>query len=88
MLKRLKVKKRNKNENVSLLDRNFMKTNELKRAIIFSNVEEIKEIRNRIGKDFAINRFSVPRIIECILNHSLFPDSMNSEIWEVIAKHI
>lgn len=88
MLKRLKVKKRNKNENVSLLDRNFMKTNELKRAIIFSNVEEIKEIRNRIGKDFAINRFSVLRIIECILNHSLFPDSMNSEIWEVIAKHL
>ena len=88
MLKRRKIKKRNKNENVSLLDRNFMKTNELKRAIIFSNVEEIKEIRNRIGKDFAVNRFSVSRIIECILNHSLFPDSMNSEIWVVIAKHL
>lgn len=65
-----------------------MGSNELKRAIIFSNIQEKKKLETELEKISKLTGFSISKIIECILNHSLFPDSMNSEIWEVIEKYL
>lgn len=65
-----------------------MTVNEKKRTVIFSSIKEKEKIETELEKISKLTGFSISKIIECILNHSLFPDSMNSEIWEVIAKHL
>lgn len=65
-----------------------MSGNGLKRAIIFSTIEEKKKVDAELKRISEITGFFTSKIIECILNHSLFPDSMNSQIWEVIEKYL
>lgn len=65
-----------------------MGVNERKRAIIFSNIKEKEKIETELEKISKLTGFSTSKIIECILSHSLFPDSLNSEIWNVISKYL
>lgn len=65
-----------------------MAANELKKTIVFSNVNEKRKLETELEHISELTGFSVSKITECILNHALFPESMNSDIWEVISKHL
>lgn len=65
-----------------------MTVNEKKRAIIFSSIKEKEKIETELERVSKLTGFSISKIIECILNHELFPESMNSDIWEVISKYL
>lgn len=65
-----------------------MSANELKKMIIFSSIDEKRKIETELKRISELTGFSVSKITECILSHSLFPESMKSDIWEVISKHL
>ena len=66
----------------------YMTVNEKKRAVIFSSIKEKEKIETELERLSKLTGFSISKIIECMSRHCLFPKSMNSDIWEVISKHL
>lgn len=60
----------------------------LKKTLVYSSESSRDLIESEIERISKQTGFSFSRITECILFHTLFPESMNSEIWEVISKHL
>ena len=55
---------------------------------IEEDLDEKRKIETELKRISELTGFSVSKITECILSHSLFPESMKSDIWEVISKHL
>lgn len=65
-----------------------MSANELKKMIIFSSIDEKRKVETELKRISELTGLSISKITECILNYALFPDSMNSAIWEAISQHL
>lgn len=65
-----------------------MASKSLKKTIVFDNEQDKKNIEGELERISKLTGLTVSKIIECILSHYLFTNSMKSEIWEVIAKYL